>query len=328
MQTSENGLNVTRSFEGRALRAYQDSVGVWTIGYGSTNYDEYAVAVFGPIKKGLQITETQAEHVFVYSIRNKYEPAVRKRLAPLSNCTQGTFDAGVSFHYNTGAIAKATWPDALIRGDREAARVSILSWNKAKGQVLAGLTRRRKREWAMIDTGDYGPEGSEGPMDLDTRKQLPPPSAPTAASSVPGLLTLGDKTERVAECSSYLAKLGYLPKEQIDAPSLLFSAETEKAVRAYQASHPNLTVDGKIGPATYNSLIRDMNLRESAGKTGKAAAVVGAIGVGAKMAGYATLETALVAAALVGTVGMIYLCISHWTELKTLSNQLRGKQVP
>jgi lysozyme len=39
MSTSEKGLAVIRSFEGRALKAYKDCVGVWTIGYGQTNYD-------------------------------------------------------------------------------------------------------------------------------------------------------------------------------------------------------------------------------------------------------------------------------------------------
>ena len=32
METSENGIELIKEFEGRRLVAYQDAVGVWTIG--------------------------------------------------------------------------------------------------------------------------------------------------------------------------------------------------------------------------------------------------------------------------------------------------------
>lgn len=36
MQISKNGIELIKRFEGLRLKAYQDSVGVWTIGYGWT----------------------------------------------------------------------------------------------------------------------------------------------------------------------------------------------------------------------------------------------------------------------------------------------------
>jgi GH24 family phage-related lysozyme (muramidase) len=36
MQTSDKGIALIKQFEGCKLTAYQDSVGVWTIGYGWT----------------------------------------------------------------------------------------------------------------------------------------------------------------------------------------------------------------------------------------------------------------------------------------------------
>ena len=36
MQVSEKGIGLIKQFEGCKLTAYQDSVGVWTIGYGWT----------------------------------------------------------------------------------------------------------------------------------------------------------------------------------------------------------------------------------------------------------------------------------------------------
>ena len=40
MKISDNGLNLIKRFEGCRLTAYQDAVGVWTIGYGTTNADK------------------------------------------------------------------------------------------------------------------------------------------------------------------------------------------------------------------------------------------------------------------------------------------------
>src|SRR5882757_9706835 len=45
------GLTVTKQFEGCLLTAYQDQVGVWTIGYGHTGTD---------VKEELTVTDDQA----------------------------------------------------------------------------------------------------------------------------------------------------------------------------------------------------------------------------------------------------------------------------
>jgi lysozyme len=334
MQTSNIGLNVIRSFEGRALRAYQDSVGVWTIGYGSTNMDKNAVAEFGQIKKGLLITPEQAERVFVQSIRTGYEPAVNKALP---KATQPQFDAGSSFHFNTGAIAKASWPHALERGDMALCKTSILSWNHAGGTVLAGLTRRRSREWEMINSGDYGPEGKEGPLDLETHKQLPAvegdyvvtpilshPTPESTGSRVPGLLRLGDVGDRVAEINGYLVSLGRLPAPATDR----YDITTETAVKKYQGEHPNLTTDGIVGPATTASLQRDIKLNGSTKKTVQATTFLASAGAVAATLGWATLKIALITAGVAGAAGLIFIVLNHRTELETLWNRLRGKQVP
>lgn len=38
MKTSTNGINLIKSFEGLRLKAYDDGVGVWTIGFGTIKY--------------------------------------------------------------------------------------------------------------------------------------------------------------------------------------------------------------------------------------------------------------------------------------------------
>ena len=55
MQLSKTGIELLKHFEGCELKAYQDSVGVWTIGYGHTK----------GIYKGLEITQSEAEKMLI-----------------------------------------------------------------------------------------------------------------------------------------------------------------------------------------------------------------------------------------------------------------------
>ena len=65
--------------------------------------------------------------------------------------TQHQFDALVSFAYNLGADNLKT--STLLRkhnaGDHAGAAAEFGKWNKAKGQVMKGLTRRRAAEAAL-----------------------------------------------------------------------------------------------------------------------------------------------------------------------------------
>jgi len=63
--------------------------------------------------------------------------------------SQPQFDALVSFHYNTGAIARATLTKKHISRDYNGAAEEFARWNKAGGRVLKGLVRRRAAEAAL-----------------------------------------------------------------------------------------------------------------------------------------------------------------------------------
>ena len=100
MKISDNGLNLIKKFEGCRLTAYQDAVGVWTIGYGTTNADK---AITGTsISQGLQISQATADEWLRRSIDTKYGPKVEKYSRYGWN--QNEFDALVSFSYNIGSI--------------------------------------------------------------------------------------------------------------------------------------------------------------------------------------------------------------------------------
>lgn len=144
MQTSDKGIALIKQFEGCKLTAYQDSVGVWTIGYGWTQ------PVDGkPIRAGMTINQETAERLLKTGLVS-YESDV-SRLVKVG-LTQGQFDALVSFTYNLGArsLSTSTLLRKLNGGDYAGAADEFLRWNKAGGKVLNGLTRRREAERALF----------------------------------------------------------------------------------------------------------------------------------------------------------------------------------
>lgn len=145
MNISKNGLDLIKKFEGCKLTAYKDSVGVWTIGWGTTNADK---AITGTtIKAGLTISQAKADNWLEQSVNSKYVPKVMKYNSTYK-WNQNQLDALTSFAYNIGSI------DGLTNnGKRSISEISskILSYNKAGGKVLSGLTTRRKAEKTLFD---------------------------------------------------------------------------------------------------------------------------------------------------------------------------------
>lgn len=144
MQTSDKGIALIKQFEGCKLTAYQDSVGVWTIGYGWTQ------PVDGkPIRAGMTIKQETAERLLKTGLVS-YESDVSRLVKVGLN--QGQFDALVSFTYNLGArsLSTSTLLRKLNAGDYAGAADEFLLWNKAGGKVLNGLTRRREAERALF----------------------------------------------------------------------------------------------------------------------------------------------------------------------------------
>ena len=148
LQCSPVGIALIHGFETchrrRAdgmIEAYPDPGYGWniaTIGWGTTGPD---------VKRGTVWTQAQCDDRFARDLQ-RFAREVRSALGSAPT-TQGQFDALVSFHYNTGAIAKATLTKLHRAGNFAAARHEFGKWNKSGGQVLAGLTRRRAAEAAL-----------------------------------------------------------------------------------------------------------------------------------------------------------------------------------
>ncbi|MCM1090538.1 MAG: glycoside hydrolase family protein [Butyrivibrio sp.] len=148
MQISDRGLQLIAKYEGCRLMAYQDPVGIWTIGYGHTK----------GVYAGQVISQALAEQ-FLREDVAKAEQAVEK-YDEIYHWTQNQYDALVSFAYNVGSIDQLTQ-----KGSRTIAQISakIPEYNKGKGQVLPGLVRRRAEEQVLFNdqSPDMEPEETE-----------------------------------------------------------------------------------------------------------------------------------------------------------------------
>lgn len=133
MDLSPIGEAVLIAREGRRLKAYRDSVGVWTIGIGHTT-----AAGAPAVTAGLTIAAAECDAIFARDIA-KYVAAVRKGLKVAVE--QNTFDALVSVCYNIGpgGFAGSTFLKRINAGDMAGARDAVLMW----GKPVAVLTRRR-----------------------------------------------------------------------------------------------------------------------------------------------------------------------------------------
>ena len=141
-QYSENGLAMTKSFEGLRLTAYQDVSGIWTVGYGHT----------GPgVCAGLTITEAEAE---VYLRLDMLQAVVFVNHRVTVPLTQNQFDALVDFCFNAGCgnFEKSTLLRLVNGGQFVAAAAQFAQWNRAGGKEVAGLTRRRAAEAKVFMT--------------------------------------------------------------------------------------------------------------------------------------------------------------------------------
>jgi lysozyme len=143
MKTSNEGLQLIRKYEGCKLKPYLCPAKFWTVGYGHV------------IGNGKEVPEKQLYtrgeiDELLRTDLVRFEQGVR-RYCPVP-LTQFEFDSLVSFSFNLGlgVLQRSTLRRKLLRQDRQAAAKEILKYNKAGGQVLKGLTRRREAEYRMF----------------------------------------------------------------------------------------------------------------------------------------------------------------------------------
>lgn len=140
MLPSQNAIQLVKASEGVRLTAYQDSSGVWTIGYGHT----------ANVVEGQTITQAQANNLLMLDLATAADAVNRLVTVPL---TQNQFDALVDFVFNEGEgkFARSTLLKLLNQRNYQAAAAQLPMWCMAGGEVLAGLVTRRAAERALFE---------------------------------------------------------------------------------------------------------------------------------------------------------------------------------
>lgn len=148
---NQAGIDLIKKYEGLRLSAYQDPIGIWTIGYGHT----------GGIKHGDICTVAQATAWLLNDISSA-EDAVSD--AVTSDINENQKAALVSFCYNVGPgregvkdglceLKSGGQSHLLIytnRSDWINAANEFPKWAKAGGVVVFGLMKRRVDERALF----------------------------------------------------------------------------------------------------------------------------------------------------------------------------------
>ena len=140
MSVSNKGVDLICEFEGKRLVAYDDGVGVWTIGFGTIKYPNGV-----RVKKGDTCTLDQAKEYMRHDLI-EFEHTVNSSVkVPLN---QNQFDALVSLAYNIGSSAfkSSTLVKKLNTGDYQGAADQFNVWVNAGGKRMQGLVSRRDRE--------------------------------------------------------------------------------------------------------------------------------------------------------------------------------------
>jgi len=140
MNVTQNCVDLVKHFEGFKANAYLCPANVWTIGYGRTRN----------VKEGDIVNEAQAERDLLEELEEFSHQVLHVVKVEL---TQNELDALTSWTYNLGVgnLQSSTLLKKLNSGDKDSVPSEMLRWNKAGGEVLAGLTRRREAEaelWA------------------------------------------------------------------------------------------------------------------------------------------------------------------------------------
>lgn len=144
MFTSQVGIKLVKEFESFRGEAYLDPAGIPSMGWGTT-------LIYGHrVQLGMKINEPVADLLLAGDLEDT-EDEVNSLVKHILN--QNQFDALISFEYNTGGLASSTLLKRINSEHPWITEDLFTRWNKARinGKLvpLAGLTRRRKAEFAL-----------------------------------------------------------------------------------------------------------------------------------------------------------------------------------
>ena len=149
MKLTKNMVMELAGHEGLVRQAYKDSVGVWTWSVGITSASGHLVERYidnpQPLERCLAVWE--------WVLREKYAPDVVEAFD--RNLSESQFAAALSFHYNTGAIKRASWVKDYNAGRVTQAYEKFMNWSKP-----SEIIPRRKAERDLFFTGKWSNDGT------------------------------------------------------------------------------------------------------------------------------------------------------------------------
>jgi lysozyme len=148
MRTSIRGMLALAHHEAVVTNRYKDSVGVWTIGIGATKH-ALPNSPYNPEKFTGDIPVDKVFEIFLDTLI-KYERGVNLAMQKRKP-EQHEFDAAVSFHYNTGAINRASWVKLWNNhASNPEIEKAFMQWRKPPE-----IIKRRRQECDLLLTGKY-----------------------------------------------------------------------------------------------------------------------------------------------------------------------------
>jgi len=278
MTPSAEFIAYLKDKEGRVLQAYQDSGGVWTIGYGHTG----AMPDGTPISAGKTITDEQAEALLVLDLTTHAEKV--KELIGNNPVSQKQFEALLDFSFNKGVnrLANSGVFEAFTAGDYLKSSEEFLRWiyvtkkdrrgvvmRDAAGKpimtALPGLQTRAKNNYDMMRSGFS--ESALDLLEIDREKDhAENVSIRASAKKLPTLRVSADTAQTVKNIRLVESRLvGHASKlgaraDRLDA--LIVKLQQERAA---------LVIELKDHPAMANSHVSEDQARSATDLVGRIA---------------------------------------------------------
>ena len=211
-QPSNACYTIVKKWEGLRLKAYKDSKGVWTIGYGTT---DTAVAF-----EGNTITKKVAEEYLTRDVLDAFDTINKLVKAPLS---QPQADALGCLIYNIGEsqFSRSTLLKKLNTKDYLGAWAEFPKWRKAGGKVVAGLVSRRQDEAALFLSGtkvakeakdalgdESNPRSTESNL-VPTSPSDPAQSIGRGGAAVSGAAIVAETAKQIEPLTPFSEYIGY-----------------------------------------------------------------------------------------------------------------------
>jgi lysozyme len=134
------GLDLIKHFEGLRLEAYQDSGGIWTIGYGHTR----------GVHEGMTCSQHQADAWLEADLSIAEAEVLRVVKVPLND---NQFAALTSFAFNERGFALSTLVKKLNAGNYASVPDELKKWIYADHKIDPGLVKRRAAEAELFTKG-------------------------------------------------------------------------------------------------------------------------------------------------------------------------------